>query len=48
MKKIRPIRDVRTLLEQEEDYFKPKRASSFWNNSYIEHESNGLITRRIT
>ena len=36
----RIIRDIRTLLEQEEDYYKPKRVSNVWNNNYIEHESN--------
>ena len=35
------IRDVRTLSEQEGDYYKPKRVSSFWNNNYIEYENNG-------
>ena len=36
------IRDIKTLFQQEEeDYYKPKRVSSFWNNSYIEYESNG-------
>ena len=36
------IRDMRTLVEQqEEDYYKPKRVSNFWNNNYIEYESNG-------
>ena len=41
--KDRIIRDIRTLCEQkqEEDYYKPKRVSNFWNNNYIEHESNG-------
>ena len=35
------IRDIRTLFEQkDEDYYKPKRVSSFWNN-YIEYGSNG-------
>ena len=35
------IRDIKTLFQQqEEDYYKPKRVSSFWNNSYIEYESN--------
>ena len=33
--------DIRTLFEQEEDYCEPKRVSNFWNNSYIEYESNG-------
>ena len=30
-----------TLFEREEDNYKPKRVSSFWNNNDIEHESNG-------
>ena len=35
------IRGIRTLFEQkDEDYYKPKRVSSFWNN-YIEYGSNG-------
>ena len=34
--KDRIIRDIRILLEQEEDYYcKPKRVSDFWNNNYI-------------
>ena len=39
--KDRIIRDIRNLLEQEDDYYKPKRVSDFWNGNYIEHESNG-------
>ena len=36
------IRDIGTLFEQQkEDYYKPKRVSSIWNNNYIECESNG-------
>ena len=36
------IRDIRELFEQqEEDYYKPKRESNFWNNNYIEYDSNG-------
>ena len=36
------IRDITTLFQQqEEDYYKSKRVSSFWNNNYIEYESNG-------
>ena len=35
------IRDIRTLFEQEEeDYYKTKRVSNFWNNNYTEYESN--------
>ena len=35
------IRDIRTLFEWEEDYYQPKRVSNFWDNNYIEYESNG-------
>ena len=35
------ITDTRTLFEQGEDYYKPKRVSSFCNNSYIEYERIG-------
>ena len=27
--------------EDDNDYLKPKRVSKFWNNNYIEYESNG-------
>ena len=40
--KYKIIRDIRTLFQQQgEDYYKPKRVSSLWNNKYIEYESNG-------
>ena len=41
--KIKIIRDTRTPFEQETKkyYYKPKRVSTFWNNNYIEYESNG-------
>ena len=43
------IRDIRTLFEeQEEDYYKPKRASNIWNNNYIEFESNGDKNRNLS
>ena len=36
------IRDIRTLFEQqEEDHYKPKWVSNFWNNNYIKYECNG-------
>ena len=43
-------RDIRTLFEQEkeEDYCKPKRVTNFWNNSYIEYESNGHKKRNLS
>ena len=27
--------------EEHDSYYKPKRVSNFWNNNYIEYESNG-------
>ena len=39
--KDRIIRDIRALFEQEENYYEPKRVSSFWNNIYIKYENNG-------
>ena len=42
LNKDKIIRDIRTYFEQEEeDYYKPGRVISFWNNNYIEYESNG-------
>ena len=35
------VRDIRTVFEQEEDWYQPKRISSFGNNNYIEYENNG-------
>ena len=45
------IRDIRTLFKQEEEkenYYKPKRLNNFWNNIYIEYESNGDKTRNLS
>ena len=40
--KDRIIRDIRTLFEEkEENYYTLKRVGNFWNNNYIEFESNG-------
>ena len=38
--KDRRIRNIRTPFEQKEDYYEPKRVTIFWNNNYIEYESN--------
>ena len=38
--KDRVIRDIRVLFEQEDYYYKAIRVDSFWNNNYIEYESN--------
>ena len=44
------IADIRTLFEQEkeEDYYKPKRVSNFWNNNYIEYESNSGKNKNLS
>ena len=39
--KDKTIREIKTLFEQEDDYYKSIRVSNFWNNSYIEYETNG-------
>ena len=36
------IRDNRSLFEEEEDCYKPERVTTFWNNNYIDYESNGV------
>ena len=47
--KNRIIRDIRTLFEQqEEDYCKTKKVIIFWNNSFIEYESNGHKNRNLS
>ena len=47
--KDRLIRDIGTLFEQqEEDYYKPERVNNFWNNNYIEYESNGDKNRNLS
>ena len=41
--KNRILRDIKYLFEhekEEENYYKPVRVNTFWNNSYIEHKSN--------
>ena len=42
--KDRIIRDIRTRIEKEDDYYKPKRISNFWNINYIEYK---IIARWI-
>ena len=46
--KDRIIRDIRTLSEQEEDYYEPKRVINFWSNSYIEYETNGDKNKNLS
>ena len=40
MIRYRIIRNIRTLFEQEDDYYQPKRVSNFRTNNCIEYESN--------
>ena len=47
------MEDSSTLFEQERDYCKPVRVGNFWNNNYINYESNGdrnkkPFSKRIT
>ena len=48
MIKDKTIRDIRSLFEKKEDYYEPKRVSSFWNNNYIGYESNGNKNRILS
>ena len=34
--------------QEEKDYCKPKRVSNFWNNNYIEYESDGDKNRNLS
>ena len=36
------------LFEQEEDYYKPKKVSNFWNYNYIEYENNVDKNRNLS
>ena len=45
-KKKKEIKDTRALFE--EDCYKPKRVSNFWNNNYIHYESNGDRNRNFS
>ena len=42
------IRDIRTFFEQEEDWYQPKRISSFGNNNYTEYENNSDKSSNIS
>ena len=37
-----------TYSEEKEDYCKPKRVSSFWNNNYIEYNNNGDTNKNLS
>ena len=42
------IRDIKTLSQQKEDYYKPIRAGNFGSNNYIEYESNGYRNKILS
>ena len=42
MKQLKTIiKGIKTPFERENDFYKPLRVGNFWNNNYIEYESNG-------
>ena len=41
------IRDIRTIFEQEDDYYEPVKVGNFWNNNYVEYESNGNKNKNL-
>ena len=46
--KDRIIRDIRTLFEQEDGYYKLKRKNNFWNNNYIEYDSKDNRNKNLS
>ena len=40
--RIRAIKKLFELENEEEDYYKPVRVSNFYNNNYIEYESKAI------
>ena len=42
------IRNVKTIYEQEKDYYKSGRVSNIWNNDYIEYERNVDKNRNLS
>ena len=49
--KDRILRDIKNFFEHQEDeenYYEPVSVSNFWNNNYIEYESNGDKNETLT
>ena len=42
------IRDIRTLFEQESDYYKLMKVGSSWIKNFIEYESNGDRNKNLS
>ena len=41
------IRYIKTLFTGEDDYYKPIKVVNFWNNNYIEYESNRVKSKNL-
>ena len=48
--KDRILRDIKNLFEheEEENYYKPVTESNFWNNNFIEYESNNDRSKTLS
>ena len=42
------IGDIKKLLEQEEDYYKPISVGNFWSNNYTEYEGNSDTNKNLS
>ena len=42
------IRGIKTLSEEEDNYCKPIKVVNFWNNNYIEYESNSDSNKNLS
>ena len=48
-KKNRIMRDIKILFKEGHNkHYKPKRIGNFWNNNYIEYESNGDWNKNVS
>ena len=46
--KDRTIRDIKTIFEQEEDYYEPVRVGNFWKKIYNEYQINGDRNKNLS
>ena len=47
-KEKKEIKDITTLFEQEDDYYKPIRVGNVWNNNYIEYGIDGDRNKNLS
>ena len=45
--KEKTLRDIKTLVKKD-DYLKSIKVGYFWNNNYIEHESDGDRNKNLS